>query len=252
MLLRRVIEHVKTQNWTAVGLDFVIVVVGVFIGIQVSNWNESAAQDRRSHNSLERIHDDLALDQRLLELRLAFWTKVYDYGREALAVAEGRTERGGDSWELLLAFYQASQVSHFSKVDTTYEELKGAGQLTVIKDLTLRTEIARYYAGATRNLFMFSTLPAYRERIRAVTPFDIQAYIWDNCHQSGSDEQELLECPSPIDDARADDVLTAILNDHALIEELRFWMAELRVTLDVGKNTLSDARHAALIIEEKL
>ena len=30
MLLRRVIEHVKAQNWTAVALDFVIVVVGVF------------------------------------------------------------------------------------------------------------------------------------------------------------------------------------------------------------------------------
>ena len=33
MLLRRVIEHVNTQNWFAVGIDFVIVVVGVVIGI---------------------------------------------------------------------------------------------------------------------------------------------------------------------------------------------------------------------------
>ncbi len=41
MLLRRVIEHVKTQNWTAVAIDFVIVVVGVFMGIQLGNWNEA-------------------------------------------------------------------------------------------------------------------------------------------------------------------------------------------------------------------
>lgn len=41
MLPRRVIEHVKNQNWTAVALDFVIVVAGVFIGIQVSNWNDA-------------------------------------------------------------------------------------------------------------------------------------------------------------------------------------------------------------------
>jgi hypothetical protein len=40
MILRRVMEHVKTQNWFAVAIDFVIVVTGVFIGIQVSNWNE--------------------------------------------------------------------------------------------------------------------------------------------------------------------------------------------------------------------
>ena len=40
MLLRRVMKHVKDQNWTTVALDFMIVVVGVFIGIQVSNWND--------------------------------------------------------------------------------------------------------------------------------------------------------------------------------------------------------------------
>ena len=33
MLLRRVMEHVRDQNWAAVAIDFVIVVVGVFIGI---------------------------------------------------------------------------------------------------------------------------------------------------------------------------------------------------------------------------
>ncbi len=45
MLLRRVTEHVKAQNWFAVGIDFLIVVVGVFIGIQVANWND-ARRDR--------------------------------------------------------------------------------------------------------------------------------------------------------------------------------------------------------------
>jgi hypothetical protein len=39
MILRRMMGHVKRQDWFAVFLDFVIVVVGVFVGIQVSNWN---------------------------------------------------------------------------------------------------------------------------------------------------------------------------------------------------------------------
>ena len=39
MLLRRVMKHVRDQNWLAVGIDFLIVVTGVFIGIQVANWN---------------------------------------------------------------------------------------------------------------------------------------------------------------------------------------------------------------------
>lgn len=46
MILRRVTEHVKAQNWFAVGIDPFIVVVGVFIGIQVANWND-ARRDRQ-------------------------------------------------------------------------------------------------------------------------------------------------------------------------------------------------------------
>ena len=48
MILRRLTEHVKAQNWFAVTIDFVI---GVFVGIQVSNWNAArleAASDRRA------------------------------------------------------------------------------------------------------------------------------------------------------------------------------------------------------------
>ncbi|HRX38735.1 MAG TPA: hypothetical protein P5072_04805, partial [Parvularculaceae bacterium] len=57
MILRRVIDHVKKQQWTAVFLDFIIVVVGVFIGIQVSNWNAARA-------------DRAQLDQQLTSLRI--------------------------------------------------------------------------------------------------------------------------------------------------------------------------------------
>lgn len=40
MILRRVIEHVRDQNWAAIGIDFCIVVIGVFFGIQVASWNQ--------------------------------------------------------------------------------------------------------------------------------------------------------------------------------------------------------------------
>ena len=50
MILRRIMEHVRAQNWTAVGLDFLIVVLGVFIGIQVANWNEARALQREERS----------------------------------------------------------------------------------------------------------------------------------------------------------------------------------------------------------
>jgi hypothetical protein len=60
MVLRRITEHVKTQNWFAVGLDFVIVVVGVFIGIQVSNWNEARGDQRAYRDAMTRLAEESA------------------------------------------------------------------------------------------------------------------------------------------------------------------------------------------------
>ena len=53
MLLRRVMQHVKDQNWFAVCIDFLIVVVGVFIGIQVSAARAEAA---RADSYLQRLY----------------------------------------------------------------------------------------------------------------------------------------------------------------------------------------------------
>ena len=48
MRLRHLTKNVKDQNWFAVFLDFLIVVLGVFVGIQLGNWNG----DRQTRASL--------------------------------------------------------------------------------------------------------------------------------------------------------------------------------------------------------
>ena len=59
MILRRVIQHVKKQEWTAIGIDFLIVVLGVFVGIQVSNWNAERETSKKSAVFTERLKADL-------------------------------------------------------------------------------------------------------------------------------------------------------------------------------------------------
>ena len=44
MILRRLTKHVKDQNWFAVVLDFLIVVAGILIAFQITNWS-AARQD---------------------------------------------------------------------------------------------------------------------------------------------------------------------------------------------------------------
>ncbi len=60
MLLRSITQHIKDQNWFAVTLDFVIVVVGVFIGIQVSNWNNARVEQSQEREYLLRLHEEFS------------------------------------------------------------------------------------------------------------------------------------------------------------------------------------------------
>ena len=60
MLLRRITKHVKEQSWFAVGLDFVIVVVGVFIGLQVANWNDGRASKLAYLQALDRAEVEIS------------------------------------------------------------------------------------------------------------------------------------------------------------------------------------------------
>ena len=45
MILRRLSMHLKRQDWFAVVLDLLVVVVGIYIGLQADAWM-SSRQDR--------------------------------------------------------------------------------------------------------------------------------------------------------------------------------------------------------------
>ena len=61
MILRRVIAQFRKQEWTAIAIDFVIVVLGVFLGLQVSNWNAGRADRASERQYLGQLREDLRL-----------------------------------------------------------------------------------------------------------------------------------------------------------------------------------------------
>ena len=58
MILRRISENVKSQNWFAVIVEFVIVVVGVFMGLQVQDWNEARKERIEEGELLGRLYEE--------------------------------------------------------------------------------------------------------------------------------------------------------------------------------------------------
>ena len=67
MILRRFAEALKQQNWAAIAIEFVLLVLGVFLGIQVANWNEARADRAAYEAALGRLGAEIDTNLAYLE-----------------------------------------------------------------------------------------------------------------------------------------------------------------------------------------
>ncbi len=226
MILRRFMQHVKEQNWFAVGLDVIVVIVGIFLGLQVTNWQERINEDNAAKEYLNRLHDDLQVDLETINHREKYWTQVKEYSDIALVYLEAPELIPDDHWKYLLAVFQSSQITPFEVRDITYKELQQTGQMLLLRDKVLRTELAEYYSfnSGVAAETLLRAIPAYRSHVRGLIPTDITAYIWLNCiAQDDINSQYLIPCDSPVTDKRAYEILARIRQDDQVLRLLRTW-----------------------------
>jgi hypothetical protein len=232
VILRRLSQHLREQNWTAISIEFVLLVLGVFLGIQVANWNEQRADSARAQAYLVRLQDDFERDLFTIQRSEEYWRKVRDYGQQAIRYAETGETAGGSAWKTVLAFYQASQIQQWFAMDATYQEMRSSGELGLIHDQALRAAMSRYYAGSASAAYLYSLQPEYRKSVRGLTPQVVADHIWAKCvHTPDRDHQHLLDCDAPISGTDAQAVLDGYLRDPRLLPELRFWVANQGVAL---------------------
>jgi len=235
MLLRRFAEHVRTQNWVAVCLDFFIVVVGVYLGFQITAWNEARQDVERGERYLARIEADLSADLDDMDHASSYWSKVVAYGSAAIAYAESGQLSGGSARQTVLAFFQAGQVEPYITHSTTYLEMRSAGDLGLIGNDELRDALAQYYTAGIdeRASHLTRFVPEYREEIRGLTPYAIQEFIWANCVENAGPHENLVDCTLPISDEMATSILEAYISSTTTIQHLRYWISNQVIALKV-------------------
>ena len=239
MILRRLSQSLKEQNWAAIVIEFVLLVAGVFLGIQVANWNAARVDDIRAQTYLVRIKDNLNYDLQAIERREVFWRQVIDYGNSAIRYAETGELVDGSKGKTVLAFYQASQLWPWVTNDTTYQELSNGGELGLIKDGNIRESLTKYYAeGAGKDLdYILSSQPEYRKIVRGLTPVAVSNHVWAKCWKlPNAYEQYLLDCESPISEAAAQKVLDSYQKHPDLLSELRFWNSSQGIAVKLVVN----------------
>lgn len=179
-MLRRVISHLRRQDWTAVAIELVVVVVGVFIGVQASNWNEDRETNQKAVVFTQRLRSDLREEAWGYAMNIGYFDQVLASAKRAADALTGKTPLSSEA--LLIAAYRATQFNGNTRRRATYDELIATGEISLIRDAALRDLAMRVYTDPVIDqITQDGQHSEYRKEFRMAIPYDVQLALADKC-----------------------------------------------------------------------
>jgi hypothetical protein len=150
MILRRVMAHFQKPEWVLIAIDLIIVVLGVFIGLQVQEFAVERDRQKSERGYLTRLHGEI---EQLLETRARYDRSRATFSADLLGAVQILNDANGTA---LLSPEQCDAVAGSAHTTVppaelpTVAELLSAGRLDQLSSATVRTAIVTYMQDAAR------------------------------------------------------------------------------------------------------
>lgn len=160
MIIRRMADAIRDQNWFTVIVEILIVVIGIFLGLQVTEWSEARGDRADEQRYLAELKTDLGyalqeIDETMknAQLRVAAGAFVFE-GSGRLETSES-FKRMGENFALPDQ-QEANPENHLplifsiarivDKHGDAYAELVATGSVGILQDRSLVRELSKYYS----------------------------------------------------------------------------------------------------------
>lgn len=144
MILSKLVDAIRRQDWFVVVIELVVVVVGIFLGLEFSDWNESRKEHALESYYLEQLNKDF-------EESLGVWdeylAQMEEKASRSRAVAQSLLNNSlssetrhqfDENWNYLWGWL------HLNFLTTTLDELRDTGRLTLIQSDVLRQDLIQF------------------------------------------------------------------------------------------------------------
>jgi hypothetical protein len=171
MILNKLAEAMREHKWTTIVIELLIVVVGIFIGLQVDGWNE----DRK-----DRIEEQVILTRLAAEISIAIADVQRDIGElqgriddadYAIAMLAQGTPPADNDARFARGLIGAAYIELPFSGMATIRELQNTGKIMLVLDGDVRAAISRLE-------FDFADLVAAREFRFALS--NLASFLSDN------------------------------------------------------------------------
>ena len=259
MILRRVVEHLKHLHWTTIAIDLLVVVVGVFIGMQASDWNQDRATTQHSEVFTARLKADLRVENWSYQFLIAYNREVLANANRAVDALDGTAPLPDEA--LLVSAYRATQYRQRNRRGSTYDQLISTGTIGLIRDQNLRDTAMRLYNISTfDNLVREGLQSRYREAFRMSLPNDVQRALGKRCGDHYISPGDYAAIPGNLDYPCSTGLSAQVIVESAkalrsnpnLVPYLRLRIADLETRLaDMISNNRDIMEHLRAFAQEK-
>ena len=174
----RISDFRASLDWPKMIGETIIIVVGVFLGIQASNWNEERLERAETKEVLRSLNSELSNMIENFQTLVDYYKVTRNYATTAFAGWNG--DPAISDRDFVIAAYQASQNTFTGINSGSWSTVFGSDRLRNIEDEGIREDLAALmtqdYNSLEKELFT-----AYRQNVRKVIPEDIQDAIRSKC-----------------------------------------------------------------------
>jgi len=133
-------------DWKNLFLNLFVVFLGVTMGFVLNNWSEGRKKDKQALIYKQSLLEDININIKELNIFIEDNKKWINNVETLLDHIESNPSAKIDSLQTVLNF--STTVNTISIQKSTFESLKNSGDMNLISNLDLRTNLVKYYSGS--------------------------------------------------------------------------------------------------------
>lgn len=244
MIFRRFLQRLRKSQWGAIVTEIIIVIIGVFIGIQVSNWNEDRETRKKAGIFTARLTEDLRKEAWAYAYLIQYNRETNANQRRVLDAMAGKATLSEE--QFMISAYRATQFIYNIRFRATYDELVSTGNIGLVADEQLReTAISIFTTPLLDQVTQATRDSEYRRLFRETVPADVQAALLSRCGDHYARVLDYVAIENAIDypctlGLPAEEVRAAA----AALKALPRFLPALRIRFADNQSALTDLQQA--------
>lgn len=253
MVIRRIREHVTSHNWFAVGIDLAIVIAGVFIATQATNWNDARIEREQSRSYQGRLVDELNANVSQFRHQIAYYKQVRRHGIATLRALQSPAALSGR--DFLVDAYQTTQIDTAYPKRFIYNELVSAGLVNRLGSPHIQAIVGDYYLWIEAIQRSLEDILPYRSKMRALMSYTAQMEIRNQCGDLEIyDGRRVVgyrlpeHCNINLDNVMVRAAVLHIREQPQMVDDLTRYLASLDEKIGALEGTVVEAEKLKMIL----